>query len=700
MNKFIIGQSTDVVSLCATLVNDLHVYTDTGICQGAIVVDFGDHIIWDSQGFIIGIKCAGVPFLSNLPISLLITHGWMNYARLKTVNCRNAGLIGVMPTEIGKLSSLVTLLDFSYNSVRGTIPTEIAKLTQVSVLNLQKNLLSGELPQELGKMTALTHINVANNKHLSGVVPDLSQLVSLAYLNTSNTNLTFMSTIAPSRGKVNTIPSTTTISPTSSTNNLRQPDPLSQSTSGTTSTSGMIAGIVIGATLFIIILGALVYRYCMPNDFKKSKGELDTSSQPTQNYDCVPAVVVNTNSSKTKQSTNEYQMILQNENIPSFSWGDIIINNDDTNIVIGEGSFGRVVKAQLVAKKETGENITNDETVIKIMRRKGNFTHSTYDDGFKNAVKEVRVHLEAEQKILNKNCIVKVYGIVEGDLPEYLSSYLNTVRAVGIIMRYEAETLTSFFKSQYSTPPPAGAQAGHCSPHSNNNTDTDPSNSTGNNSTASCLTGTSVISITLKDKIYILLKIALGLADLHKAGVSHGDIKPDNILLSSKDLSKLEVRLADFGLAEMLARESVVVGESSLIETKRDRGTPIYCAPERLFDPYKMNGETTNVLKYAKPSEKTDSYSFAILTWEFLTEQKPFSWVTSQVELSVQVHQGVRPDINELPSDCPVAVRNMIISCWDQNRGTRKTALECSAILRQCCDEFNNEGTENVVLDV
>ena len=89
-------------------------------------------------------------------------------------------------------------------------------------------------------------------------------------------------------------------------------------------------------------------------------------------------------------------------------------------------------------------------------------------------------------------------------------------------------------------------------------------------------------------------------------------------------------------------------------------------------------------MMYAKPSEKTDIYSFAILAWEFLCELVPYANVTSQVELSVQVHQGVRPDINQLPNDCPEAIRTMITTCWDHNRTKRNSALVCSNILRKC----------------
>ena len=51
---------------------------------------------------------------------------------------------------------------------------------------------------------------------------------------------------------------------------------------------------------------------------------------------------------------------------------------------------------------------------------------------------------------------------------------------------------------------------------------------------------------------------------------------------------------------------------------------------------HRMHGDD-NINKYARPSEKTDMYSYSIVSWEILSEQKPFPTIASPVELSVQV---------------------------------------------------------------
>ncbi len=88
-------------------------------------------------------------------------------------------------------------------------------------------------------------------------------------------------------------------------------------------------------------------------------------------------------------------------------------------------------------------------------------------------------------------------------------------------------------------------------------------------------------TISLVEKIRLLKGIARGLAELHAVGIVHGDIKPDNILLSGDNPP--QVRLADFGLS--LVRTSVLdpLNASSLVQTTHARGTPVYCAPEQMY---------------------------------------------------------------------------------------------------------------------
>ena len=65
-------------------------------------------------------------------------------------------------------------------------------------------------------------------------------------------------------------------------------------------------------------------------------------------------------------------------------------------------------------------------------------------------------------------------------------------------------------------------------------------------------------------------QILEGIAYVHSKGISHRDIKPDNILLASED--PIQVKISDFGLAKMVRDEETFL--------RTFCGTMHYLAPE------------------------------------------------------------------------------------------------------------------------
>jgi serine/threonine protein kinase len=239
---------------------------------------------------------------------------------------------------------------------------------------------------------------------------------------------------------------------------------------------------------------------------------------------------------------------------------------------------------------------------------------------------------------------VKVFGVAEGVLTPELANLFHVSlgdEAVGIVLRYEG-----------------GGSLGTLIHH--------PTNTIAHR------------KVTLIESVRLLRDIARGLTELHAIGIVHGDIKPDNILLSSQDPPM--IRMADFGLSQ-LSNENGTKGtkmnHSTLAQTKHLRGTPIYCAPEMLIDPL----TDFAVASVARSSRKTDMYAFGLLAWEVLSQKTPFADCTNEVMLCSRVHRGIRPSLDDLPEDTPVPIVEMIVNCWSSSRDVRYSASECLAVL-------------------
>jgi serine/threonine protein kinase len=161
-----------------------------------------------------------------------------------------------------------------------------------------------------------------------------------------------------------------------------------------------------------------------------------------------------------------------------------------------------------------------------------------------------------------------------------------------------------------------------------------------------------VVPFDVCDGVYIIRRIALGMAFLHSRGVIHRDLKALNVLVPEQSGS-IDVKITDFGVSHLIdssERPTVVAG------------TGFWRAPEMF-----QTG--------AYDLKATDVYSFAMTCYEVLTGRVPLAdqekvyGGPAAVRLAVS-GEGLRPT---LPSDLNPDLKLLIEDCWDGKPERRPT---------------------------
>lgn len=158
-----------------------------------------------------------------------------------------------------------------------------------------------------------------------------------------------------------------------------------------------------------------------------------------------------------------------------------------------------------------------------------------------------------------------------------------------------------------------------------------------------------------RETTLIGIELCAAVAAVHSAGLSHGDIKPSNVLRERGG----RVVLMDFGAA----RFSVIDAATNA----RPSGTPLYMAPE-LFE-----GNESSVL--------TDVYALGVLLFFLVTGEHPVIAPTLG-ELRRKHHHATRRSLRDLRPEVPATFAQIVERCLSPDPSARfRTATELEQAL-------------------
>ena len=175
-----------------------------------------------------------------------------------------------------------------------------------------------------------------------------------------------------------------------------------------------------------------------------------------------------------------------------------------------------------------------------------------------------------------------------------------------------------------------------------------------------------------------VLALAIPLVDAisaaHEQGVTHGDLKPRNIMVTSRKI----VKVLDFGLARLLRSatqtdEMTSQSTQSLQQPRHFSGTLPYMAPEQIRE--------------APASPQSDIFALGVILYELATGRRPFRADTA-ADMIASILKDTPLPVTEIRPALPQTYGNLVWHCLQKEPSHR---MQSALDLRDQLEEIRSD---------
>ena len=156
-----------------------------------------------------------------------------------------------------------------------------------------------------------------------------------------------------------------------------------------------------------------------------------------------------------------------------------------------------------------------------------------------------------------------------------------------------------------------------------------------------------------REAVDVAVAVARGLAAAHEKGITHRDLKPQNLFLGRDG----RVKILDFGLAK-LTQVQAATANGAMLTLGTDTEPGIVLGTVGYMSPEQVQGQPADA--------RSDIFALGSVLYEMLTGKRAFQKPTSAETMSAILNEDP-PELSQATLKIPPALQKVMRRCLEKN---------------------------------